>query len=53
VAMNEQQGYLSGRWDSAEVFGVAGYSLDGESFVADPALPLRIEAGIALRVLHS
>lgn len=49
--MDQQHGYLSGRCSRAEVVGIARYALDGESFAADPALPLRIEPGIALRVL--
>ncbi len=51
-AMNQQQGFFSSRSDWAEVLGVSGYSLDGESFPADPSLPLRLEAGVTLRVLQ-
>jgi hypothetical protein len=50
--MNLVDGYLSGRFDSAEVLGLDGYALDGELFTTDPARPVRIGSGIALRVLR-
>lgn len=50
-AMNPDAGYLSGRCETARIIGATGYALDGECFVADPALPLRLSAGIALKVL--
>lgn len=49
--MHVAQGYLSGRCGMAEVAGIAGYALDGECFAADPSQPLRLEAGVTLRVL--
>jgi hypothetical protein len=50
--MDLAHGYLSGRAARAELLGVAGYALDGEIFAADPALPLELSAGPALRVLR-
>jgi hypothetical protein len=50
--MTLQQGYLSGRFAQAGVLGLAGYALDGELFVTDPARPVRLSAGIRLRVLR-
>jgi diacylglycerol kinase family enzyme len=52
-SMDQQHGYLSGRCSTAEVLGIDRYALDGETFAADPALPLRIEPGFALRVLRA
>jgi hypothetical protein len=51
-AMTVQQGYLSGRFPSVDITGMAGYALDGEPVAADPALPVRLSGGIALRVLR-
>jgi hypothetical protein len=45
-------GALSGRCASAEIAGIREYSLDGESFTADPAQPLLLTPGIALTVLR-
>lgn len=52
-SMSVAQGYLSGRCHDASVEGMAGYSLDGEPYDADPALPLHIATGHALRVVHA
>lgn len=51
--MDHDEGYLSGRCVSAELLGVEGYALDGESFTADPRRPLRLEAGLSLTVLRA
>lgn len=45
-------GTLSGRCTAAEVVGISAYSLDGESFSANPDVPLTIDSGITLRVLR-
>jgi hypothetical protein len=50
--MGVQQGYLSGRFPAVEIFGMDGYALDGELFDVDPARPVRLSAGFALRVLR-
>lgn len=50
--MDLAQGILSGRTAWAEVTGITGYSLDGEPFAADPSRPVRLEAGVTLRVLR-
>jgi hypothetical protein len=34
------------------LLGVDGYALDGESFAADPRLPLRLTPGLVLTVLR-
>ncbi|NUZ05237.1 diacylglycerol kinase family protein [Piscinibacter koreensis] len=49
AAMNRANGYLSGRCDRLEVLGLAGYVLDGEKFDVDPARPVVVSAGPALR----
>jgi hypothetical protein len=49
--MDLAHGILSGRSSGAELTGVAGYALDGETFTADPGLPLQLAPGVALRVL--
>ncbi|MBX9793122.1 MAG: hypothetical protein K2Y02_02360 [Burkholderiaceae bacterium] len=51
TSMQATTGYLSGRCDSVQVTGLAGYMLDGEPFDADPARPLVITAGPRLRFL--
>jgi hypothetical protein len=51
--MTSSQGYLSGRFTHVDVLGMTGYSLDGEMFVTDPLLPVRLSRGLALRVLRS
>jgi hypothetical protein len=51
-AMRLSHGYMSGRCESAEVLGMSAYSIDGESFTCDPARPVRLSAGVALRVLR-
>jgi hypothetical protein len=45
-------GILSGRCERAELMGVGNFALDGELFNADPALPLVLTAGAALRALR-
>jgi hypothetical protein len=50
-SMDVEQGYLSGRCAAARICGISGYALDGESFATDPAVPLEIAPGIALKVL--
>ena len=52
AAMDLAAGYLSGRGERAELLGVAGYALDGETFPSDPARPLVLSPGIALRILR-
>jgi hypothetical protein len=51
--MNVEQGYLSGHCHSVTIEGLPAYSLDGEPFDADPALPLRISTGHVLKVLRA
>jgi len=51
-AMDPAHGVLSGRGERAELLGIDGFALDGELFSADPALPLVLAAGAALRVLR-
>jgi hypothetical protein len=51
--MNVAQGYLSGHCHTASVTGLSTYSLDGEPFDADPALPLVISTGHVLKVIHA
>jgi diacylglycerol kinase family enzyme len=51
--MNTNQGYLSGHCLSVTVTGLSTYALDGEAFDADPALPLHLSVGHALRVLRA
>jgi len=50
--MTLQNGHLSGRFAQAVVLGLEGYALDGELFVTDPARPVKLSAGIRLRVLR-
>ena len=50
-AMNADNGYLSGRCESAEILGLTRYMLDGEAFDADPDCPVTIKAGPRLRFL--
>lgn len=49
--MNADEGYLSGRCERLEITGLAGYTLDGEEYDADPGRPLVITAGPRLRFL--
>ncbi|MCC7082015.1 MAG: hypothetical protein IT530_15175 [Burkholderiales bacterium] len=44
-AMDAERGYLSGRCDALGASGLSSYTLDGESFDVDPALPVTIRAG--------
>ncbi len=50
--MTLQNGHLSGRFERADVLGLEGYALDGELFATDPTRPVRLSAGIRLRVLR-
>lgn len=50
--LTPRNGVLSGSGASAEVSGIEAYSLDGESFGADPSLPLLLEPGIGITVLR-
>jgi hypothetical protein len=50
--MTLQNGNLSGRFAQADVLGLEGYALDGELFATDPTRPVRLRAGIRLRVLR-
>lgn len=43
--LSPERGYLSGRCEHVEVLGMTGYSLDGEDFDTDPALPVHIRTG--------
>ena len=43
--------YLSGRCESLRVHGLSSYTLDGEEFEADPALPVTIRRGPPLTFL--
>lgn len=52
AGMNEQKGYLSGRCTQLEVYGLTGYSLDGEKFDTDPDRPVRIGCGPRIRLLR-
>jgi hypothetical protein len=52
ASLTPTNGALSGRCAAAEVRGINAYSLDGESFTADPHLPLTIATGIELSVLR-
>lgn len=49
ASMTTEAGYLSGRCERLSVTGLAGYSLDGEAFDADPTRPVTITAGPRLR----
>ena len=51
ASMTADEGYLSGRCERLEITGLAGYTLDGEEFDADPSRPLVITAGPPLRFL--
>lgn len=51
--MDLAHGFLSGRGESAEVCGVGAWSIDGETFAADPVLPITFSPGIELRVLRA
>lgn len=51
--MNVAQGYLSGHCHTVTIEGLAGYSLDGEPFDADPTQPLQLTTGHVLQVLHA
>lgn len=44
-AMNIQRGYLSGRCGGFVVRGLDGYTLDGQSFSADPMRPVAVRTG--------
>lgn len=52
AAMRPEQGYLSGRCRRVSIEGLARYTLDGEPFNTDPAVPLILSAGPRLRFLH-
>jgi hypothetical protein len=52
ATLTPDRGVISGRCVAAEIRGIAAYSLDGESFTADPALPLTLSEGVALTVLR-
>lgn len=47
-----ENGYLSGRCAQLTVRGLRGYSLDGEAFATDPALPVTIRTGATIRFLQ-
>ena len=47
--MNPDNGYLSGRCTRVRIHGLPGYVLDGERFDTDPARPVVIAPGPALR----
>lgn len=49
MAMNPENGYLSGRCERARIVGLSGYVLDGERFETDPARPVVLSAGPRLR----
>ena len=49
--MNVDEGFLSGRCERPESAGLAGCTLDGGEFRADPARPLVITPGPRLRCL--
>jgi hypothetical protein len=53
ASLAPENGVLSGRSTAVQVSGIDAYSLDGESFTADPAQPLAIEAGIVLTVVRA
>ncbi|GAB3663668.1 diacylglycerol kinase family protein [Ramlibacter alkalitolerans] len=48
-AMDPAHGYVSGSFARVEITGVAGYSLDGEAYDADPQRPLILRRGTRLR----
>lgn len=50
--MTPEGGYLSGGSERIEVWGMSGYSLDGEPFACDPARPLVIRGGARLEFLQ-
>jgi Diacylglycerol kinase catalytic domain len=50
--MNVASGYLSGHSNAVVIRGLDGYSLDGEPVSCDPQRPLRLQAGINLRLLR-
>lgn len=50
--MTPESGYLSGASDKIEVWGLHGYTLDGEEFDCDPARPVLIRAGARLEFLR-
>jgi hypothetical protein len=52
ASLTPANGVASGRCAAAEITGISGYSLDGESFPADPGQPLTLTSGITLRVLR-
>lgn len=49
--MTPDAGYLSGASDRIEVWGLRGYTLDGEEFGCDPARPVLIRGGARLEFL--
>lgn len=51
-ALTPRNGVLSGRCASAEIDGIAAYSLDGESFTAAPSQPLLLGPGIDIMALR-
>jgi Diacylglycerol kinase catalytic domain len=51
--MDLAHGFLSGRGESAQVCGIGGYALDGETFSADPDVPVVFSPGFQLRVLRA
>lgn len=47
-----ESGYLSGRCAQVEITGMQGYSLDGEDFDTDPALPVIIRTAAVVSLLR-
>lgn len=52
VHMTPENGYLSGGSERIEVWGLRGYTLDGEEFGCDPARPVLIRGGARLEFLQ-
>ena len=50
--MTPEAGYLSGGSEHIEVWGLRGYTLDGEEFGCDPARPVLIRGGARLEFLR-
>jgi diacylglycerol kinase family enzyme len=50
--MTPEGGYLSGGSEHIEVWGLRGYTLDGEEFACDPARPVLIRGGARLEFLR-
>lgn len=51
--MTPEAGYLSGGSERIEIWGLRGYTLDGEEFGCDPSRPLLIRGGPRLEFLQS